>query len=51
MGLQETHGSICRGKTANFFITKKIPNIEYFPYAYGSNLIEQVFLKGKEQKF
>ena len=50
MGLQETHGSICKGKVANFFITKEIPSIEFMPYAYGSNLIDRVFLKGKEQK-
>ena len=42
-------GSICRGKKANFFITKKIPTIEYLPYFYGENKIERVFLNGKEQ--
>lgn len=47
MGLQETHGSICKDKIANFFITKPIPNYEYMPYAYTSNLIDKVFLNGK----
>jgi len=46
MGLSETHGSIARGKVANVFITKEIPSYEFMPYAYGSNLIETVILKG-----
>jgi len=48
MGINETHGSICKGKIANFFITKPIPSYEFMPYAYGSNLIDKVFLKGSE---
>jgi imidazolonepropionase len=47
MGLSETHGSIARGKVANVFITKEIPSYEYMPYAFGSNLIETIILKGK----
>lgn len=47
MGISETHGSIAVGKAANIFITKKIPSYEFFPYAYGSDLIETVILKGK----
>jgi len=46
MGLSETHGSITRGKVANVFITKQIPSYEFMPYAFGSNLIETVILKG-----
>ena len=46
MGLSETHGSIARGKVANVFITKEIPSFGFMPYAYGSNLIETVVLKG-----
>jgi imidazolonepropionase len=46
MGLSETHGSIARGKVANVFITKEIPSYQFMPYAYGSNLIETVILKG-----
>lgn len=45
--LQKTHGSIATGKTANFFITKPIPSVAYLPYAFGSDVIEQVFIKGK----
>jgi imidazolonepropionase len=48
MGISETHGSIARGKVANVFITKEMPSYSYFPYAYGSNLIETVILKGQK---
>jgi imidazolonepropionase len=47
MGLSETHGSIARGKVANMFITKKIPSYEFMSYAFGSDLIDTVILKGK----
>jgi imidazolonepropionase len=47
MGVQEEVGSIARGKYANVYITKDIPSYEYMPYAYGSNLIDTVILKGK----
>jgi imidazolonepropionase len=46
MGLSETHGSIARGKVANMFITKEMPTYQFLPYAFGSNLIETVILKG-----
>ena len=46
MGISDSHGSIARGKVANVFITREIPSIEYFPYAYGSDLIDTVILKG-----
>ena len=47
MGISKTHGSIAKGKVANLFITKEMPSYNFFPYAYGSNLIEKVILKGK----
>lgn len=47
MGLSETHGSITVGKAANVFITKPISSYEFIPYAFGSNLIETVILKGE----
>ncbi len=49
MGISETHGSIAKGKKANFYITKDIPTIEYIPYYYGTNKVDRVFLNGKEQ--
>ncbi len=47
MGLSEELGSIAIGKKANIFITKEIPSIEFMPYAYASNLIDTVILKGE----
>jgi len=47
MGISGTHGSIARGKIANVFITKEIPSLEFMPYAFGSNLIETIILKGE----
>lgn len=47
MGLQNTHGSICKGKKANLIITTEIPNYEFLPYAYTSNLIHSVMINGK----
>jgi len=45
--LHKSHGSITKGKVANLFITKPMPSIAFLPYAFGSNLIEKVILKGK----
>jgi imidazolonepropionase len=47
MGLEKSLGTISRGKLANVYITKEIPGIEFMPYAYGSDLIDKVILKGK----
>jgi imidazolonepropionase len=47
MGLEETHGTIAKGKTGNVFITSEMPSLDYFPYAFGSNLIDKIVLKGK----
>jgi len=47
MGLQETHGTICKGKKANVIITKEVPGLAYLPYAYGSDLIDTVILGGE----
>lgn len=47
MGLSESHGSITKGKKANLILTKPISSYYQIPYAFGSNLIESVFLEGK----
>jgi imidazolonepropionase len=47
MGISNTHGSITIGKKANFIITKPISSYYQLPYAFGSNLIDTVFLEGK----
>lgn len=51
MGLNESYGTIARGKIANMFITSEMPGIEYLPYSYGSNLIETIILNGEVQSF
>lgn len=47
MGIIDNYGSITIGKKANFVITKEIPSMAYLPYAFGSNLIEQVYINGQ----
>ncbi|MCM8568324.1 imidazolonepropionase [Gramella jeungdoensis] len=47
MELSETHGSISKGKQANFILTKEIPSYTYLPYAFGTNSIESVYVNGK----
>lgn len=46
MGLEDSLGSITKGKRANLIFTKPIPSVNYIPYAFGSNLIEKVMLNG-----
>ncbi len=46
MELEAEYGSIAVGKVANFFITRPMPSLAYLPYAFGSDLVEQVFLRG-----
>lgn len=47
MGISETHGSITKGKKANLIISKPISSYYQIPYAFGSNLIENVLIEGK----
>ncbi|CAL65735.1 imidazolonepropionase [Christiangramia forsetii] len=47
MDLSETHGSITKGKMANFMITKEIPSFTFLPYAFGTNSIDSVYINGK----
>jgi imidazolonepropionase len=47
MGISETHGSIAISKKANLIITKPISSYYQLPYAFGSNLIDAVFIEGE----
>lgn len=47
MGVSDIAGSISRGKIANLYITKEIPTYEFMPYAYGSDLIDMIILRGE----
>lgn len=44
MGIETVAGSVAIGKKAHLILTKKINSLAMFPYAYGSNLIERIFL-------
>jgi len=48
MGLSDVLGSITRGKLANLLITKNIESLNELPYYIGDNLIDKVFIRGKE---
>jgi imidazolonepropionase len=47
MDLSETLGTITPGKDASFFITEPISSPAYLPYAFGSRVIKQTYIKGK----
>jgi imidazolonepropionase len=47
MELQNEAGSITVGKKANLIFTKPIPSLAYFPYSFGTNLIDKVMIKGE----
>ena len=48
MGVEQELGSITIGKQANLIITKPVPSLAYLPYAFGSDLIQQVLIKGEK---
>ncbi len=47
MDVGDLLGSITPGKDASFILTKEIPSVEYIPYAFGSDVIDRVIIKGK----
>jgi len=48
MNLSQSHGSIEVGKNANFIVLKDIPSLAFLPYAFGTDLVDKVFVGGKE---
>lgn len=46
MGLQDEVGTISIGKKANIILTTPVPSLAYMPYAFGSNLIDKVMIRG-----
>ena len=48
MGVADKLGSITRGKKANLILTKPISSYAMLPYSFGNNLIEKVYINGKE---
>jgi len=49
MGVEQSLGSITKGKWANLILTKKINSYASIPYNFGSNKIQSVYLKGLKQ--
>jgi imidazolonepropionase len=47
MNLGDELGSITPGKLANLIITRPVPSLAYLPYAFGSNLIGRVLIRGE----
>lgn len=50
MGVAKEYGSITRGKKASLIITKPLNSFYEIPYAFGSNLIDEVILHGNRLK-
>ncbi len=46
MDLGDQLGSITAGKKANLIFTRPIPSLAYLPYAFGTNLIDKVMIRG-----
>ena len=47
MEIQQSHGSIAVGKTANLIVTKPMSSLAYLPYAFGDDHIKDVILNGE----
>ena len=48
MEIGDTHGSITVGKAGSVLLTKEIPSLDYIPYAFGTDLVEEVFVNGEK---
>lgn len=46
MEVHREAGSITPGKLANLIITRKVPDLAYLPYCFGSDQVETVILRG-----
>lgn len=47
MECESEAGTITKGKRANLIISKPIPSLAYYPYAFGSNLVDKVIINGE----
>jgi len=47
MGLSNVTGSVTVGKRADLIITQQLPSLNYLPYAFGSNNIENILINGE----
>lgn len=46
--LQDDVGSITKGKLANLWLSHPMPSLAFLPYAFGSNLVDRIWLNGRE---
>ena len=46
MGMERELGSITVGKRANLIFTKPMPSLAYWPYSFGTNMIDKVMIGG-----
>jgi imidazolonepropionase len=46
--LQDNYGSIAKGKSAGFIVSKPVTSLAVIPYTFGMDLIESVYIKGKK---
>jgi len=51
MEVSESAGSITPGKQASVILSKKIPSLNFIPYAFGGNWIHKVYHAGKETNY
>lgn len=47
LSMGDQFGSITPGKMANLIITRPVPSLAYLPYAFGTNLIGRVLIRGE----
>lgn len=47
LGLENSHGSISKGKQANLIVTDEIPSYGFLPYSFGNNHIYATIFNGK----
>ncbi|GAA0872373.1 imidazolonepropionase [Gangjinia marincola] len=48
MNLEDSLGSIKKGKLANLIITQNVPSLGYLPYSFGEDNVKHVYLKGQK---
>ncbi len=48
MDLEKTHGSIDKGKTANFIIAKKNTGYRFIPYSFANDCIDSIIINGEK---
>ncbi|MFN9581631.1 MAG: imidazolonepropionase [Bacteroidota bacterium] len=48
--ISATHGSIAKGKVANFYISKPVSSLAYLPYHFGGDCIETVVVNCERYK-